>query len=91
MLEAKTFQGMFVFIPKLVVSKNRDFDKEGVQEQRMLQAYQLINEKRANPVSTDELRQQIEVLSTEAQSKGLTQDMLDEIINEACRFSSTMI
>lgn len=82
MLEAKTFQGMLVLIPKLVVSKNRDLDKDGEQERRMLQAYQLINEKQANPVSIDELKQQIEILSAEAQSKGLTQDILDEIINE---------
>lgn len=82
MLEAKSFQGMLVFIPKMVVSKDPALDDEKEQEKRMLKAYELLAQKRANPPSQKAVSTSIQNLQDQAEKNGLTPDIVKNIINE---------
>lgn len=84
MLEAKIFQGMLVFIPKIFVSKDQALDDEAEQERRMLKAYELLATKRANPEKKNpkKLLELMGSVSQETIENGLTQEILDQIINE---------
>ena len=82
MLEAKIFQGMLFFIPKVFVSKDQALEDEAEQERRMLKAYELLAIKRANPPSREKVAASIEAMQEQAEKNGLTQEILDQIINE---------
>jgi AbrB family looped-hinge helix DNA binding protein len=82
MLEAKIFQGMLVLIPKIIVSKDTQLDDKAEQEKRMLKAYEMLAQKRANPPSHENLENRIESMQDQAEKAGFTQDKLDQIIHE---------
>ena len=82
MLEAKIFQGMLVLIPKIIVSKDSQLDDEKEQEKRMLQAYEMLAQKRANPQSQKNLEDRIESMQDQAEKTGFTPEKLDQIIHE---------
>jgi len=83
MLEVKEFQGMIVFIPKIIVYKDKALDDEQEQVKRLQDAYALLAKKRSAPPKTKEkLFELMDDAQTQTEHNGFTQEILDQIIHE---------
>jgi AbrB family looped-hinge helix DNA binding protein len=81
-LEVKEFQGMIVFIPKIIVPKNQVSDSE--IEQCLDEAYKVLEAKKKAhyKINNKQLSQKMDRLSDKAVNNGMTSEILEDILND---------